>query len=89
MRNILVVFSDIYKLVPEEEKEFKKSMENLSDTLTHSPPERIKNDPELWHKFNNIINFNIKQDDYHSKEWCKKIIDIYTDPNYKIDIIST
>jgi len=85
MRNILVVFSDINKLVPEEEKEFTRNMQNLWETLTHSPPERLKNDIHLWQRLDNIINNNINRDDYDSKEWCKKIIDIYVDPNYKIN----
>lgn len=85
MRNILVVFSDINKLVPEEEKEFTRSMQNLWETLTHSPPERLKNDIQLWQRLDKIINYNIKQDDYDSKEWCKKIIDIYVDPRYRIN----
>ena len=83
MRNILVVFSDIYNLIPEEEIEFIKSMQNFRDTLRHSSPERLKDDIHLWHHIDNIINNNITKEHYYSKDWCKKIIDIYIDPNYR------
>ena len=67
MRNILVVFSDIYNLIPEEEIEFIKSMQNFRDTLRHSSPERLKDDIELLeYGLDEVMKLKPKQYEYRA-----------------------
>lgn len=89
MRSIIEVFVGIFEIVDEYKddiiNDYKEdliySINKMSDTMMYSPPEQL-NSPYFYFILSNILNQYIKESDYETKIWCKKIIDIFTDPTY-------
>lgn len=88
IRNIGVVSSDLYELIPDDNEKNKKMKYEIKkyilDPLPFKPPEIIFSQ-YFWNQLQMIINQNITLEDYNNIEWCKTFIDIYQDPNYKIE----
>tara|TARA_Y100000992_G_scaffold135590_1_gene89640 strand:+ start:16128 stop:16421 length:294 start_codon:yes stop_codon:yes gene_type:complete len=90
MRNILIVSRDICDLIPNDDNvddKFNKMKHNINRNIIESvpfaEPAMIKS-TWFWNKLSVVINNTITYDDYDNIPWCKKIIDIFQDPNYKL-----
>lgn len=84
-RKLQVVISDIINEIPNNELiELKENLEDIIKNLVYSPPELIESN-HFWKELTRIINYHITSEDYNdkSKPWIKKIINIFTDINYK------
>lgn len=84
-RKIQVVISDIINEIPKNELiELKKNLEDIIKNLIYSPPEVIESN-HFWNELTGVINYHITSKDYNdeNKPWIKKIINIFTDINYK------
>lgn len=84
MRNPISVACGILELIPDEQTEFISDIQMYVTDLKFVAPEVLGKDPKHWHKFGQILNKYISQDDYDNTEWCKGVINIFTDPNYAV-----
>tara|TARA_A100001015_G_C15041706_1_gene740123 strand:+ start:1700 stop:1990 length:291 start_codon:yes stop_codon:yes gene_type:complete len=89
MRNICLVVYDLYNIIPDNVEEkfkiFKNQInKNILQSILYSPREQIRSN-WYWNKLGYYTNKYISQDDYNNIKWCKQFIDIFLDPNYKIE----
>jgi hypothetical protein len=89
MRNIGLVANDLYNIIPDNaDKKFKtlKSQINkhIIESIPYSPKEQVRSN-WYWNILGSYANQYISQDDYNNIEWCKQFIDIFMDPNYKLN----
>ena len=84
MRNPIRVACGILEIIPKDQQDFIFDINNYVTHLTFVAPEVLGKDPKHWHKFSQILNKYISQDDYNNTEWCKGVINIFTDPNYAV-----
>ena len=90
MRSIIKVFSDIAEIVEEYKDEiindYKEdliySLNKMKESMIYSPPEQLDSS-YFFYILSNILNQYIKERDYETKIWCKKIVDIFMNPTYK------
>ena len=91
MRVIGAVSKDLYDIIPENNENNKfnilksKIEKDIIKSIIYSPNEMIKSN-WYWNKLSLLLNEFITQDDYDNIQWCKELIDIFLDPNYKKDI---
>lgn len=91
MRVIGAVSKDLYDIIPENNENNKfnilksKIEKDIIKSIIYSPNEIIKSS-WYWNKLSLLLNEFITQDDYDNIQWCKELIDIFLDPNYKKDI---
>ena len=87
VRNIGVVTRDMYELIPEDSEKYKTMRYEMKkfilDPLPFRPPEMIFSN-YFWDILNDIVNKYVTMEDSQNIEWCKKFIEIYLDPDYKI-----
>tara|TARA_B100001287_G_C22633302_1_gene506274 strand:+ start:122 stop:490 length:369 start_codon:yes stop_codon:yes gene_type:complete len=81
MRSLLQVTYGIIMEIPNENKELRTDIHNMMNSLAWSAPETIESNI-YWRQLSGILNKYISVEDYNSKKWCKKVIDIFQDPNY-------
>jgi hypothetical protein len=81
MRSLLQVAYGIIMEIPNENKELRTEIHNMMNSLAWTAPETIESNI-YWRQLSGILNKYISVEDYNSKEWCKKVIDIFQDPNY-------
>tara|TARA_B100000424_G_C22933014_1_gene496295 strand:- start:1932 stop:2222 length:291 start_codon:yes stop_codon:yes gene_type:complete len=89
MRNIGLVAYDLYNIIPDNVDEkftnFKQQInKNILESIRYSPKEQVRSN-WYWNILGSYANQYISHDDYNNIEWCKQFIDIFMDPNYKID----
>ena len=89
-RDIIVVVTDMYKLIPDDEIELKKAFENLMIPFKFMAPEihryvRRYGNSHHWNKLTEVLMNNIPQEKLATLDWCKKMQEIFNDPNYKIN----
>lgn len=85
IRTINDVLDNIDKIVREYRNEilnskkivFLKDLKNIDEVIQYASPELI-NSSYFFEKLALILNYHISQKDYNNIEWCKKIIDIFT-----------
>ena len=90
MRNIIVIVDDIYKIashhnnaIAYEKEELLIELNKMKTNMLYAAPEYL-NSPHFFQVLGNILNKHISPQDYKEIEWCKEIIDIFRDPNYKL-----
>ena len=89
MRFITLVARDLVDLIPPD-AEYKficlkqKIQKDIIESVPYSPKEMLES-PWYWNKLSMILNDFISYNDYENIPWCKQFIDIFQDPNYKID----
>tara|TARA_B100000902_G_C26428592_1_gene490411 strand:- start:54 stop:347 length:294 start_codon:yes stop_codon:yes gene_type:complete len=88
-RFILSISNDLIDLIPSDADEKFISLKKLIDkniiqSVPFAEPEMVKS-TWFWNKLSIYLNDTITYDDYNNIPWCKKIIDIFQDPNYKIN----
>lgn len=90
MRNIIVIVDDIYKIACHHNNAFAHGKEELlielnkmKTTMLYAAPEYLDS-PHFFRVLGNILNKHISPQDYKEIKWCKEIIDIFKDPNYKL-----
>ena len=81
MRSILQVTYGIVIEIPDNNTNFRTDIHNMMNSLAWAAPETIETNV-YWRQLSGILNKYISEEDYNSKEWCKKVIDIFQDPNY-------
>tara|TARA_B100002019_G_C20890578_1_gene413229 strand:+ start:156 stop:524 length:369 start_codon:yes stop_codon:yes gene_type:complete len=81
MRSLLQVTYGIIMEIPNENKELRTEIHNMMNSLAWTAPETIESNI-YWRQLSGILNKYISVEDYNSKEWCRKVIDIFQDPNY-------
>ena len=87
MRNIFVVVSDIIYTIRNDKSDHKSTkfilqdLESLYESMHYSSPEQIKS-VDHFERLQEIMNYYIDQDDYIYVPWCKKVINIFLDPEY-------
>ena len=90
MRNAFIVIKDLIDLIPETEcKKYQKLKYNLNKRIlqswTHAAPEK-KYSMWFWNIADELLNStSISCDEVNEKEWLKTFVNIYHDPEYKID----
>lgn len=89
MRNIGLVTRDLYNIIPNDADEKFLDLKNqinkhILESIPYSPKEKIIS-KWYWNMLTTYTNQYISQDDYDNIDWCKKFIDIFIDPNYKIE----
>ena len=92
MRNICIIVEDIYdiallhinELCSIGKKNLIYDLRKLKESMTYSAPEFIKS-TYYFEVLSNILSIHISNDDYKNIPYCKEIIDIFLDPNYKIN----
>ena len=88
-RNIAVIVDDIYDIAEKnlDENDDKWSLvlglRSLLTSLQYAAPEHV-NSGHYFQRLGFYLNKYIDKNDYENVEWCKEIIDIYQDPNYKL-----
>jgi hypothetical protein len=90
MRNICVVTEDIYKIAAHDNNAFSYDKEDLLLELNkmkldmcYAAPEYL-NSSHFFIILGRILSKYINKEDCENIEWCKQIIKIFKDPNYKI-----
>jgi hypothetical protein len=90
MRNIIVIVDDIYKIACHHNNAFAHGKEELlielnkmKTTMLYAAPEYL-NSPHFFQVLGHILSNNISPQDYKEIDWCKEIIDIFKNPNYKL-----
>lgn len=88
-RFILPVCKDLIEIIPSDADEKFISLKNQIDkniiqSIPFSEPNMVKS-TWFWNKLSNYLNSTITHHDYNNIPWCKKFIDIFQDPNYKIN----
>ena len=89
MRNIIVIVDDIYNIACHHNNAFAHEKEELlielnkMKNMLYATPEYL-NSPHFFQVLGNILNTHISPQDYKKIEWCKEIIDIFRNPNYKL-----
>ena len=90
MRNIIVIVDDIYKIachhnnaIAHEKDELLTELNKMKTTMLYAAPEYLDSS-HFFQVLGNILNRYISPQDYKEMEWCKEIIDIFRDPNYKL-----
>jgi len=85
-RDIIVVVTDMYKLIPDDEIELKKAFDNLMISFKFMAPEiRRYGNSNHWNKLTQVLMYNIPQEKLATLDWCQKMQEIFSDPNYKIN----
>lgn len=90
MRNAFIVIRDLIDLIPETECEkYQKLKYNLNKRILqswmHAAPEK-QYSMWFWNIADELLNATaISYDEIDEKEWLKTFVDIYNNPNYKID----
>ena len=89
MRNIIVIVDDIYRIASHhnvafanEKEELLIELNKMKTNMLYAAPEYLKSS-HFFQVLGNILNRYISTQDYNEHEWCRKIIDIFRDPNYK------
>jgi len=90
MRNIIVIVDDICRIASHhnvafayEKEELSIELNKMKTNMLYAAPEYL-NSPHFFQVLGNILNRHISPQDYKEIEWCRKIIDIFRDPNYKL-----
>ena len=87
IRNIGIVAKDLYNLIPEDSEKCRLMRSEMKkfilDPIPFKPPEIIFSN-YFWDQLNIIVNKYITLEDSNNIEWCKKFIEIFLDPDYKI-----
>ena len=65
-----------------EKEDLLTDLNKMKLDMCYAAPEYL-NSPHFFQVLGNILNRHISPQDYNEYEWCKKIIDIFRDPNYK------
>ena len=81
MRSLLKVAYGIIIEIPDDNKKIRTDIQNMMNSLAWAAPETIESNV-YWRQLSGILNRYISVEDYNSKEWCKKVVDIFQDPNY-------
>lgn len=91
MRDILVLAIDLVNIIPNDhdidnkfnilKRQIKK---DIIGSIPYAEPDLVRSS-WFWNKLSVFINNTISYDDYNNIPWCKKIIDIFQDPNYNTD----
>ena len=89
MRNIGIVARDLYNIIPDIVDEKFINLKNqinkhILESIPYSPREKLQSD-WYWKILSSYANQYISRNDYDNIDWCKKFIDIFMDPNYKIE----
>lgn len=85
-RDIIVVVTDMYKLIPDDEIELKKAFENIMISFKFMAPEiRRYGNRHHWNKLTQVLMHNIPQEKLATLDWCQKMQEIFSDVNYKIN----
>ena len=87
MSNIGVVIKDISDIADKNAISNNKEglihdLKKLKRDLQYAAPETLKSS-YYFNKLSVVLSANISTSDYEEIEWCRKIIDIFLDPNYK------
>ncbi len=88
-RSIAVIVNDIYKIVKNNLDENDKKwqlvlgLESLITSIQYAAPEHL-NSSYYFERLGFYLNKYVEKNDYENIDWCKEIIDIYQDPNYKL-----
>ncbi len=89
MRNIIIIVDDIYRIASHhnvafanEKEELLIELNKMKTNMLYAAPEYLKSS-HFFQVLGNILNRHISPQDYNEHEWCRKIIDIFRDPNYK------
>jgi hypothetical protein len=88
-RFISPICKDLIDLIPPDADEKFISLKNLIDkhiiqSIPFAEPEMVKS-TLFWNKLSFYLNDTITYHDYNNIPWCKQLIDIFQDPNYKIN----
>jgi superfamily II DNA helicase RecQ len=90
MRDIIVIINDICKIAcyhnnafAYEKEEFLMELNKIKRDMMYAAPEYL-NSPHFFQVLGNVLNKHISPQDYREIEWCREIIDIFRDPNYKL-----
>ena len=81
MRSLLKVAYGIIIEIPDDNKKIRTDKQNMINSFAWASPETIESNV-YWRQLSGILNRYISVEDYNSKEWCKKVVDIFQDPNY-------
>lgn len=89
-RNIVIIVKDIYIICKENDNALNSNkedilfqLEKIMESITYSAPEQI-NSNFFFRRLQFVLNNYISEYDYDKLPWCKQVIDIFLDPNYKI-----
>ena len=88
-RFVLAVCTDLVHLIPDEtEPRFTTLKYNINkhiiDSIPFTDPNLVKSS-HFWNKLSYYLNNSITVDDYNNIPWCKEFIDIFQNPDYKIN----
>ncbi len=81
MRDLIKVTTGMCNEIPSENQEIKINILSTIENVRWAPPEKL-NSPFYWKEIANVLSQYISAEDYDTKEWCKRVIDIFQDPNY-------
>ncbi len=81
MRDITKVMTGMCNEIPSGNQELKQNIMNTITNVRWAPPEKL-NSTYYWNEIGNVLNQFISAEDYDTKEWCKRVIDIFQDPKY-------
>lgn len=90
MRNAFVVISDMINLIPETESKKYQNLKyylnkNILGSWAHAAPEK-QYSMWFWNVADELLNATaISCDEINEKDWLKTFVNIYNDPNYKIE----
>lgn len=73
-RDSLIVAAEIWRLTPNEKREFKEDIMEFVKRTSYSSPE-IRRSPELWHQLQSIMYNHIPQ---INEKWEKIVVQYYT-----------
>jgi len=85
-RDIIIVANDMYKLIPDDETELREAFENILLSFKFMAPEiRRYGNSNHWNKLTQVLLHHIPQEKLATLDWCQKMKNIFSDPNYKIN----
>lgn len=85
-RDIVIVVTDMYKLIPDDETALKTAFDNILMSFMFMAPEiRRYGNRNHWDKLTYTLINHIPEEKRTTVDWCKKMSNIFSDPNYKIN----
>ena len=82
MRSIFKVVDGMMCEIPHDKEELRLELGKMISSYAWSAPETIGSS-QHWSILSNILSKHITTEDYTSKNWCKKVIDIFQNPDYE------